>query len=87
MGLPYNDGMFRIIVLACLVIAVLGSQTTPVDVEREREALERMLASQAEFHSTLEREAQRITQAATAELADPLRWGCMPRFWNRMCCR
>lgn len=79
--------MFRIIVLACLVIAALRAQTLPADAEREREAFERMLASHAEFHSSLEREAQRITQAATAELADPEHWGCMPRFWNRMYCR
>ncbi|MCW5963780.1 MAG: acetylxylan esterase [Bryobacterales bacterium] len=74
MRVPYNDGMIRVVALACTVAALLGAQTPPSDSEREREAFERMLGSKAEFHSSLEREAQRITQMATAELADPVRW-------------
>ncbi|MCU0226594.1 MAG: acetylxylan esterase [Bryobacterales bacterium] len=58
--------------LAVLCLATTGVAAQGTDAERQ--AFQRMLDSRQQFHATLEREAQRITQAAAQELADPVRW-------------
>ncbi len=58
----------------CVSICLLVTWSPGQEADGERQAFERMLASKQEFRTSLEREAQRITRAATDELADPVRW-------------